>query len=98
LRKLLQDELLQLWQSDQRTVLFITHSLEEAILLGDRVIVMSARPGTIVESKQVPFGRPRDASIREAPEFAAFEAELWEQLRVEVERHLAESMRSGGAA
>ena len=92
MRKLLQDELLQLWQSDQRTVLFITHSLEEAILLGDRVIVMSSRPGTIVESKRVPFERPRDSSVRETPEFAAFEAELWEHLRVEVERHLAESM------
>jgi NitT/TauT family transport system ATP-binding protein len=95
LRKILQDELLQLWQGDQRTVLFITHSLEEAILLGDRVIVMSARPGTIIESKRVPFDRPRDASIREAPEFAAFEAELWELLRVEVDRHLAEIGAAG---
>ncbi len=59
LRKLLQDELLELWQSDRRTVLFITHSLEEAILLADRVVVMSARPGTVVASKTVPFERPR---------------------------------------
>ena len=94
MRKILQEQLLELWQGDRRTVLFITHSLEEAILLGDRVVVMSARPGTIVASKQVPFDRPRDASIRETPEFAAFEAELWELLRVEVERHLAESMMS----
>jgi NitT/TauT family transport system ATP-binding protein len=91
MRKLLQDELLALWQNDRRTVLFITHSLDEAILLGDRVLVMSSRPGVIVESKTVPFGRPRDARVRETPEFAAFEAELWEHLRVEVERYLAET-------
>jgi NitT/TauT family transport system ATP-binding protein len=98
LRKILQDELLQLWQDDQRTVVFITHSLEEAILLADRVVVMSARPGTIIESKRVPFERPRDASVRETPEFAAFEAELWELLRVEVDRHLAEIGARGVSA
>ena len=96
LRKILQDELLQLWQSDQRTVLFITHSLEEAILLADRVLVMSSRPGRIIADKIVPFDRPRDASIRETPEFAKFEAELWDLLRVEVEHHLAESAAMGG--
>ena len=91
MRQVLQDELLALWQADQRTVLFITHSLEEAILLGDRVLVMSSRPGRIVASKEVPFPRPRSAEIRSSPEFAALQGELWDLLRAEVDAHLAES-------
>ncbi|HEX7096335.1 MAG TPA: ABC transporter ATP-binding protein [Acidimicrobiales bacterium] len=91
MRHILQDELLALWQSDRRTVVFITHSLDEAILLGDRVLVMSARPGRIVASKQVPFPRPRSAEIRGSSEFAEFQAELWDLLRNEVEAHLADT-------
>jgi NitT/TauT family transport system ATP-binding protein len=90
MRHVLQDELLELWQSDRRTVLFITHSLDEAILLGDRVLVMSARPGRIIASKKVPFERPRSAEVRGSAEFAELQAELWDLLRAEVEAHLAE--------
>ena len=92
LRTVLQEELLNLWQADQRTVLFITHSLEEAILLGDRVVVMSARPGCLLASVDVPFERPRRPEIRTSAEFARVQAELWEMLRTEVETHLAEQM------
>jgi NitT/TauT family transport system ATP-binding protein len=94
MRQVLQDQLLELWQSDRRTVLFITHSLEEAILLGDRVVVMSARPGRIIASKEVPFPRPRSADIRSTPEFAALVGELWDLLRGEVEAHLSDSAAS----
>jgi NitT/TauT family transport system ATP-binding protein len=90
MRQILQDELLELWQADRRTVLFVTHSLEEAILLGDRVLVMSARPGRILASKKVPFPRPRAAEIRKSHEFSELQAELWDLLRGEVEAHLAE--------
>jgi NitT/TauT family transport system ATP-binding protein len=84
MRQILQEELLALWQADRRTVLFVTHSLEEAILLGDRVLVMSARPGVIIASKKVPFERPRTAAVRAAAEFRELEAELWSLLRQEV--------------
>jgi NitT/TauT family transport system ATP-binding protein len=90
LRQVLQDELLELWQADRRTVLFVTHSLEEAILLADRVVVMSARPGTIIDIQAVPFPRPRHADIRTTPEFVALQAKLWGLLSTEVEAHLAE--------
>jgi NitT/TauT family transport system ATP-binding protein len=90
LRTVLQEQLLELWQSDQRTVVFVTHSLEEAILLGDRVVVMSARPGRLLKSVDVPFPRPRSAEIRHTPEFVALQAELWDLLRREVDAHLAE--------
>jgi NitT/TauT family transport system ATP-binding protein len=90
LRTVLQEELLNLWQSDQRTVVFVTHSLEEAILLGDRVVVMSARPGRLLASVDVPFERPRAPEVRATAEFARLQAELWDMLRSEVEAHLAE--------
>ena len=83
-RELLQDELLQICQADRRTVLFVTHSLEEALILGDRVVVMSARPGRILRSVDVPFERPRSTELRSTPEFAALKGELWDLLRGEV--------------
>jgi len=89
LRQLLQDELLNIWQADQRTVLFITHSLEEAIVLGDRVIVMTSRPGRVLESFEVPFPRPRQPELRDIPEFSTFKAMLWGSLKGEVEHYLS---------
>lgn len=89
MRQILQNELLALWEADRRTVVFITHSLEEAILLGDRVLVMSSRPGRIIAEKHVPFERPRPDALRGSVEFAELSAELWELLRAEVETDLA---------
>ncbi|GAA4950073.1 ABC transporter ATP-binding protein [Uniformispora flossi] len=85
LRTILQDELLEVCQADQRTVLFVTHSLEEALLLGDRVLVMSSRPGRIIAERVPPFARPRTGAVRTSPEFAEMQAELWALLRGEVE-------------
>jgi NitT/TauT family transport system ATP-binding protein len=85
MRLLLQEELLRLWEADRRTVMFVTHSLEEAILLGDRVIVMSARPGRILADMTVPFGRPRQPSLRGEPQFAALQEQIWALLRGEVQ-------------
>lgn len=89
MREILQEELLELWQADQRTVVFVTHSLDEAVLLADRIIVMSARPGRIVADLVVPFRRPRNPSIRSTPEFAQLEQELRSILRTEVTAQLA---------
>ncbi len=88
MRTLLQDELVTLWEADRRTVVFITHSIEEAIFLSDRVTVMSARPGTICAEFEVPFGRPRDHSIRGSADFAALHEEIWEVLRAEATKPL----------
>jgi len=85
LRRILQEDLLALWQENRRTVLFVTHNLDEAILLGDRVVVMSGRPGRVIADHRVPFPRPRHSSIRGSAEFAALEEELWQQLRTEVD-------------
>jgi len=85
LREILQDELLALWQADRRTVVFVTHSLEEAIILGDRVAVMSSRPGQIVEVVDVPFERPRTGALRNRPEFGQLRGQLWQLLQSEIE-------------
>ncbi|MFJ4684611.1 ABC transporter ATP-binding protein [Streptomyces sp. NPDC088789] len=83
LRTILQDELLEITQALRTTTLFITHSLEEAIVLGDRVLVMSARPGRIIAEHRPPFPRPRTGAIRATPEFNALKGELWDLLRKE---------------
>ncbi|MCL6561520.1 MAG: ABC transporter ATP-binding protein [Firmicutes bacterium] len=77
--------LLELWQELRPTVLFITHDVEEAVLLGDRVIVMTARPGRIARDFEVPFPRPRAWELSLTPEFVAFKREVLSVLRPEVE-------------
>lgn len=90
LRLILQDELLRLWESSKRTVVFVTHSLEEALLLSDRIILMSARPGTVLRDYSVPFARPRGAALRTSSEFAELLADIWELLRGEVQKGLVD--------
>src|SRR5712675_935063 len=82
-REILQGELLQLMQrpEERKTMVFITHSIDEAILLGDRIVVMTARPGRIKEVLELPFGRPRDVeAVRADPRFAELRAHIWRQL------------------
>lgn len=84
-RLLLQEELLRLWESDRRTVIFVTHSLDEAVLLSDRVVVMSARPGRVLADIPIDLPRPRPPSARTSPEAAAYNESIWSLLRHEVE-------------
>ncbi|HXF87541.1 MAG TPA: ABC transporter ATP-binding protein [Xanthobacteraceae bacterium] len=82
-REILQEELLQLMErpEERKTVVFITHSIDEAILLGDRIAVMSARPGRIKEILDVPFGRPREVdAMRLDPRFGEIRQHIWHQL------------------
>jgi NitT/TauT family transport system ATP-binding protein len=82
-REILQEELLHLMQrpEERKTMVFITHSIDEAILLGDRIAVMSARPGRIKEVLDMPFGWPRDVdAVRADPRFAELRTHIWRQL------------------
>jgi NitT/TauT family transport system ATP-binding protein len=88
LRRVLGEELLRLWESERRTVLLVTHSVEEAIVLADRVVVMSARPGRVLADVPVPFARPHPPDLRTTVAFRCLENEIWELLRTEVERTL----------
>jgi NitT/TauT family transport system ATP-binding protein len=80
-RVLLQEELLELWSRDRKTVIFITHSIDEALLLADRVLVLGPRPTRIVEELRVPFSRPRGSHTELDPRFAELKSHLWNQLR-----------------
>jgi NitT/TauT family transport system ATP-binding protein len=87
LRLVLQQELLRVWEAHRRTVLFVTHAIDEALLLADRVLVMSSRPGRILADIAVPFPRPRSRAVRADPEFGALEERIWHLLKGEVEEH-----------
>ncbi len=86
-RLLLQEELQDILAHTRQTVLFVTHSIDEAVVLGDRVLVLSARPATIRAEFTVPFDRPRRfADLRRDPRFGELTVAVWEVLRAEVER------------
>jgi NitT/TauT family transport system ATP-binding protein len=83
-RRLLQEELLRIWEARRTTVVFITHSMEESVLLGDRVVLMSARPGKIEEIVDVDMPRPRSThidSVEGSVEFREITGRLWSRLR-----------------
>lgn len=95
-RILMQEELLRVWEGERgRTVVFITHSIDEAVLLADTVVVMSARPGRVKATFAVPFPRPRGqlAELRLLPEFEQLAYRVWELLRSEVLEAQAAEMR-----
>jgi ABC-type nitrate/sulfonate/bicarbonate transport system ATPase subunit len=83
-RELMQELLLGIWEAERKTVMFVTHDIDEAVFMGSRVIVMSARPGRIKLSREVPLAHPRHYSIKTTPVFTELKAELTEQVRVEV--------------
>ena len=83
-REQMQELLLGIWEAERKTVLFVTHDIDEAVFMGSRVVVMSARPGRIKLDRAVPLDHPRHYSIKTTPEFSALKAELTEQVRVEV--------------
>ncbi|HVY58421.1 MAG TPA: ABC transporter ATP-binding protein [Xanthobacteraceae bacterium] len=85
-RDIMQAELLRVWSDIRTTVVFVTHSLEEAIYLADRVVVMTARPGRIKEVFEIDLPRPRDADIRTSTEFNGYRQQMGEVLRDEVDR------------
>jgi NitT/TauT family transport system ATP-binding protein len=86
-RLILQEELLRIWGETKKTVVFITHSIDEAVFLSDRVLVMSSRPGRIMADIGVPFGRPRALhELRVHPEFGALTGRIWQLLRDEVRK------------
>ena len=82
-RVLMQELLLGIWESAQKTVLFVTHDIDEAIFMANRVVVFSARPGRIKTELAVPFPHPRHYTIKTSPEFMTLKAQLTEEIRAE---------------
>jgi len=85
-RETLQDELLRIWETSGKTVVFITHGIEEAIYLGQRVAVLTSRPGRVKAVVDVPLEARRAGDIRSAPEFAELRHHVWSLLHEEVQR------------
>jgi NitT/TauT family transport system ATP-binding protein len=84
---LLQEELLRIWEEHKKTVVFITHSVDEAVFLGDRILVMTAQPGKVKTFVQVPLARPRNIiALQKTPEYGELITQIWSSLREEVDR------------
>lgn len=84
---ILQQQFAMIWEKDRKTVMLVTHDLEEAVALADRVIVFSARPGRIVVDKTIDIPRPRDIeAVRFEPRFRELTHELWNALRASIAR------------
>lgn len=79
-REIMQSELLRIWGATGKTVLFVTHQVDEAIYLSDRVIVMGTRPGRVVDDITIDFARPRDLTIKTTPAFNAISERIWGKL------------------
>jgi NitT/TauT family transport system ATP-binding protein len=95
-RTLLQEELLRIWDEQKKTVVFITHSVDEAVTLGDRILVMTAHPGRTKALIDVPFARPRGVlELRKRPEYGELVYSIWGHLREEVQRAKAQEAEAG---
>ena len=85
-RELMQEELLQIWLKANKTVLFITHQIDEAIFLSDRVAVFTARPGRVNKILRIDLERPRKLALKRNPRFHEIEDEVWTLIQEEVRR------------
>ncbi|MFL5173282.1 MAG: ABC transporter ATP-binding protein [Microvirga sp.] len=85
-RELMQELLLGIWEAERKTVLFVTHDIDESIFMGNRVVVMSARPGRIKCDLPVPLPHPRHYAMKTTPAFAELKARLTEEIRIEVRK------------
>jgi len=83
-RGLMQELLLSIWESERKTVLFVTHDIEEAIFMANRVVVMTARPGRVKADVSIPLAHPRLYTIKTSPEFSELKRRLTEEIRGEV--------------
>jgi len=93
-RAILQAELVRIWEQTGKTVVYVTHSIDEALLLGDRTVIMTAQPGRIKQVIDVPFRHPRDLmALSASPEFGRLKLDIWRVLEEEVTRARAEEER-----
>jgi NitT/TauT family transport system ATP-binding protein len=88
-REIMQRELLKIWAEKRKTVLFITHQIDEAVYLADRVLVFSSRPGRVAADIRIPFARPRELSLKRTPEFLKIVDDIWSLIEQEVVASMA---------
>jgi NitT/TauT family transport system ATP-binding protein len=85
-REMMQLELLRIWEQTKKTIIFVTHQLDEAVFLADRVVALSARPGSVREIVEVDIARPRDMEIKRGELFQAYVGRLWRLIEADVRR------------
>ena len=95
-RQVMQEELLRIHEQSRKTTIFVTHNIDEAILLSDRIVVMSARPGRVKVSIDNDLPRPRPLEIQLDPRFLKLKASVWGQVEEEVRLHIASTAHAGG--
>jgi NitT/TauT family transport system ATP-binding protein len=97
-REMMQAELLDVWAQTHKTVLFITHQINEAVYLSDRVIVMSARPGKILADITIDMPRPRGLDVKRTPAFLAYEDEIWKLIEAQARLTMASDQETSGVS
>ena len=90
-RQLMQEELLLIWERTRKTILYVTHNIQEAVYLADRVVVLSRRPGRVLAMVPVELGRPRAEALLGKPEFAEAVERIWALIKGEAQRALEEA-------
>ena len=83
-REIMQTELLRIWEQGRKTVVFVTHQIDEAVFLSDRVLVFARRPGRLQERVEIDLPRPRNLAIKRAPEFVAYVDRIWKMIEHDV--------------
>jgi len=83
-REIMQTELLRIWDQGRKTVLFVTHQIDEAVFLSDRVLVLARRPGRLQESVEIKLPRPRSLEIKRTPEFVTYVDRIWRLIEDDV--------------
>src|ERR1700730_15839153 len=90
-REIMQTELMRIWEQGRKTVLFVTHQIDEAVFLSDRVLVFGRRPGRLQESVEIEMPRPRSLAIKRTPEFVAYVDRIWRLIEDDVRASVIEA-------
>jgi NitT/TauT family transport system ATP-binding protein len=90
-REIMQTELMRIWEQGRKTVLFVTHQIDEAVFLSDRVLVFARRPGRLQESVEIEMPRPRSLAIKRTPEFVAYVDRIWRLIEDDVRASVIEA-------
>jgi ABC-type nitrate/sulfonate/bicarbonate transport system ATPase subunit len=93
-REIMQAELLRIWQETGKTVLLVTHQIDEAVFLSDRVLVFTVRPGRLKQELRIDLPRPRDLSVKRTPEFVRYTDQIWRAIEEEVRESIGRETRS----
>ena len=96
-REIMQSELTRIWRETEKTVVFVTHQIDEAVYLSDRVLVFTVRPGRIKEEVRVDLPRPRELAIKRTPEFVRYTDRIWRLIEEEVRESLGREVEEAHA-